>query len=165
MFTKFRAGESSTRHCGTSPMPVEHFPQDCRNRQNPRAETEPADTPVKEKNLRPCGEPRAYGGVRPSYLEFLSERTTKKSPSPPPSSGSRCSPPTRSFLQCRLSVAAAGDGGQKTYLREKKNHYCWSEVPVVRQHSNGQSAAEGLGFESASGHFSLQKLCITGTVL
>ena len=77
MFTKFRIGESTVCHCGTSPMIVEHFLQDCQTHQNLRAETWPADTPVREK---------IYGPMRTSSVqqhtselpEFLSERTTKK---------------------------------------------------------------------------------------
>ena len=53
MFTKFRIGESVVRHCGTSPMTVEHFLQDCQARQNLRAETRPAETPVREKSYGP----------------------------------------------------------------------------------------------------------------
>ena len=49
MFTKFRTGESSACHCGTSPMTVEHFLQDCQNHQTLRIETWPADTLVREK--------------------------------------------------------------------------------------------------------------------
>ena len=44
MFTKFLIGESCACHCGTSPMTMEHFQQDCQNHQNLRAETWPADT-------------------------------------------------------------------------------------------------------------------------
>ena len=50
MFTKFRIGEC---HCGTSPMTVEHFLQDCQTHQNVRSETWPADTPVREKIYGP----------------------------------------------------------------------------------------------------------------
>ena len=53
MFTKFRIGESSVRYCGTSPLTVEHFPQDCQTHQHLRAETWPADTPVREKIYSP----------------------------------------------------------------------------------------------------------------
>ena len=49
MLTKFRIGESSACHCGTSPMTVEHVLKDCQNHQNLRAETWLADTLVKEK--------------------------------------------------------------------------------------------------------------------
>ena len=53
MFTKFRIEESAVCHCGTSPMTVEHFPHDCQTHQNLRAETWPADTPVREKTYGP----------------------------------------------------------------------------------------------------------------
>ena len=53
MFTEFRIGESSACYCGTSPMTVEHFLQDGQNHQNPRAETWPADTSVREKVYDP----------------------------------------------------------------------------------------------------------------
>ena len=57
-FTKFRGGESSACHCGTSPMMEQFLLQDCQTHQNPRAETWPADTPVRGiydtvENLRP----------------------------------------------------------------------------------------------------------------
>ena len=48
MFTKFLIGESCACHCGTSPMTMEHFQQDCQNHQNLRAETWPADTLERE---------------------------------------------------------------------------------------------------------------------
>ena len=47
--TIFCFGESSACHCGTSPMTVEHFPQDCQNHQNLRADAWPVDTLVREK--------------------------------------------------------------------------------------------------------------------
>ena len=51
--TKFCTGESSACHCGTSSMTVEHFLQDCQNHQNLRAETRPADTPLRGKIYGP----------------------------------------------------------------------------------------------------------------
>ena len=55
MFTKFRIGESAVCHCGTSlhELTLEHFLQDCQTHQILRAETWPADTPVREKIYGP----------------------------------------------------------------------------------------------------------------
>ena len=79
--TQFRIGDSTACHCGTSPMTVEHFLQDCQTRQNLRAETWPAaDTAVRgEKIVRPCGEPPACSSMRPSYRRScLSERRRRR---------------------------------------------------------------------------------------
>ena len=53
MFTKFRIGESAVCLCGTEPMTIEHFLKDCQTHKNLRAETSPADTPVREKIYGP----------------------------------------------------------------------------------------------------------------
>ena len=51
---------------------VEH----CQTYQNMRAETCPTDSGDGE-DVRPCGEPPAYSGIRPSYrTDFLSEPAT-----------------------------------------------------------------------------------------
>ena len=76
-FLKFRIGEFAACHCGTSPMTVEQFLQDCQTRQNLKAETWSADTPVREiyghvENLQ-----RTSAYVR-ATREFLSELTTTK---------------------------------------------------------------------------------------
>jgi ribonuclease HI len=49
MFTRFRIGETAVCPCGTAPMTVEHFLQDCPTHHNLRAETWPADQPMREK--------------------------------------------------------------------------------------------------------------------
>ena len=67
MFTKFCIGESSAPHCGTSPMTVEHFLQNCHNHQNLRAVSWPADTWVREKIYRPVDYLQCIGSIRLSY--------------------------------------------------------------------------------------------------
>ena len=49
MFTKFHVEESPFCQCGTSPMTAEHHLHNSQTLQNLRAETWPADTPVREK--------------------------------------------------------------------------------------------------------------------
>ncbi|KAK7097552.1 uncharacterized protein [Littorina saxatilis] len=53
LYTKFHIGDSASCPCGTSPMTVEHFLQDCPTHQNLRAETWPADTPMRDKLYGP----------------------------------------------------------------------------------------------------------------
>ena len=53
MFTKFHIGESAACPCGAAAMTTEHFLQDCPTLQNLRAETWPAETPMKEKIFGP----------------------------------------------------------------------------------------------------------------
>ena len=61
-------------HCGTSPMMVVHFLQDCQTDENLSAETWPADKPVRDKIYRPVENLQ-----RTSELPvFLYEWTTKK---------------------------------------------------------------------------------------
>ena len=77
MLTKFCIGESAVCHCGTSPMMVGHFLQDCQTHQNLIAETWPADTPVREKIYGPV-ENLSIQQHKSELPEFLSERTSKK---------------------------------------------------------------------------------------
>ncbi|XP_070180464.1 uncharacterized protein [Littorina saxatilis] len=53
LYTKFHIGDSASCPCGTSPMTVQHFLQDCPTHQNLRAETWPADTPMRDKLYGP----------------------------------------------------------------------------------------------------------------
>ena len=78
MFTKFCRGESSAYLCGTLPMTVEHFLQDCQNHQNLRAETWRGDTLVREKIY---GLWRTFNVWRhmSELLEFLSDERWRRS--------------------------------------------------------------------------------------
>ena len=53
MYTKFHCGDAPVCPCGTADMTVEHLLQHCPTHQNLRAETWPAQTPMKKKIFGP----------------------------------------------------------------------------------------------------------------
>ena len=53
LFTKFNIGDSPVCPCGTADMTVEHLLQHCPTHQNLRADTWPAQTPIREKIFGP----------------------------------------------------------------------------------------------------------------
>ena len=80
VITHFRIGDSSACLCGTSPMTVEHFLQDCQTHQKLRAETWPADTPVREKIYDPVevSSVLEHASKLPGNLSERTTTTTKK---------------------------------------------------------------------------------------
>ena len=81
IFTKFSIGESAACHCGTPPMAVEHFLQDC-HLNSPQSESRnlACRHTGEGEDLRPCGEePPAYSSTCLSYrCSCLSERRRRR---------------------------------------------------------------------------------------